>query len=245
MKIGLYGYGRMGQAVERLALAEGDTVAWKVGSADSKDLSPDRIREADVVVEFSSPEAALENVTRCLRAGVRVVSGTTGWNRDIPRAEELARDLNLAFLQASNFSVGVNLFFAVNAYLASLMAGVPGYSPSILETHHVRKKDAPSGTAITLAERVIRATGSRWTGWTGEGQDKAHQDLIPIRSLREDDVPGIHELTWSGPVDRIMLCHEAVNRDGFAHGAWLAARWILGKTGIYTMADVLGLPQTT
>ncbi len=240
MKLGLYGYGKMGQTVERIALSKGDEVVWKVGSRSSEELKEDQIRDADVVIEFSQPDAAYKNIQKCLNAGVRVITGTTGWLKDMAAVETLTKQQNLAFLQASNFSVGVNLFFAVNAYLSRLMADQPEYSPLITETHHIQKKDSPSGTAISLAEAIIDASNGTLTNWSLDGSVDVKHNTIPIHSHRLDDVPGTHTMTWAGSVDEIQLIHEAKSRDGFGYGAWLAAHWIAEKHGVFTMADVLG-----
>lgn len=235
MKIGLFGYGKMGKAIEALAQQQGVEVAWRVNRENANDLSDADLREVDTVIEFSSPEAAFENVMRCLRAGVPVVSGTTGWLDKMPFAEQYCRENNGAMLWASNFSVGVNLFFALNRKLAELMAKWPEYSASITETHHIHKKDAPSGTAITLANDLITSSGrySKWAlGTTPPGS-------LPIEAIRENEVPGTHLVCWQSAVDEISIEHRAHNRNGFALGALLAARWIVGKKGVFRMSDVL------
>lgn len=234
----------MGQTVERIARSKGDEIVWKVSSKSSEELTADQIRAADVVIEFSQPDAAAQNIQKCLHAGVRVISGTTGWLKDMPSVETLTKQQNLAFLQASNFSVGVNLFFAVNAYLSGLMADQADYRPQISETHHVQKKDAPSGTAISLAEAVIRASKGTLTDWSMADSSGTNTKTIPIQAYRLDDVPGTHSMIWTGPVDEIQLIHEAKNRDGFGYGAWLAAHWIADKKGVFTMADVLGFHRS-
>lgn len=241
MKLGLYGYGRMGQTVERIARARGDDIVWKVRSTNAETLSEAELRSADVIIEFSQPDAAFQNIRRCLLAGVRVISGTTGWLDQLPAIQALTHEQGLAFLQASNFSIGVNLFIAVNTHLSRYMADQTEYRCQIEETHHVQKKDAPSGTAIALAEAVINASKGTLADWTLSQGQEVGSSSIPIRAYREDDVPGTHTLTWSGPVDMIQLTHEARNRDGFGYGAWLAAHWIANKQGVFTMADVLGL----
>ncbi|MCF8237041.1 MAG: 4-hydroxy-tetrahydrodipicolinate reductase [Saprospiraceae bacterium] len=245
MKIGLYGYGRMGRTVERIAVKKGDQIVWKVDSKQAASLRADRIREADVVIEFSQPDAALQNIQKCLHAGVRVISGTTGWLQALPLVVELTHKQQLAFLQASNFSVGVNLYFAVNAYLSGLMSTQPAYHARIEETHHVHKKDAPSGTAITLAERVIEASNGQLTDWKLTPELLLDGPTLPIQAYREDEVPGTHTLHWTSPEDAITLTHVAKSRDGFGYGAWLAAHWIVDRKGVFTMADVLGFNRAT
>lgn len=237
MKIALIGYGKMGQAIERIALQRGHDITLKI-SAHTKELfTPEHLQRADVAIEFTNPEAALGNVTACFKAGVPVVCGTTGWNKDFAIARDICQANNSAFLQASNFSVGVNIFFELNKRLAALMNGQPDYSVAIEEIHHIQKKDAPSGTAITLAEQVIDAL-DRKQSWS---LDAHNEDKLMITALREEGVPGTHTVTYNSPIDRIDIIHTAHNRDGFALGAVLAAEFIAGKNGIFTMSDVLGI----
>jgi dihydrodipicolinate reductase len=235
MKIGLFGYGKMGRAIEALAQQQGAEVVWRANRENAGSLSDADLRMADAVIEFSSPEAAFENVMRCLRAGVPVVSGTTGWLEQMPAAEQYCRENNGALLWASNFSVGVNLFFALNRKLAELMAKWPEYGASVTETHHIHKKDAPSGTAITLANDLLASSG-RYGEWA---LGSAPPGSLPIKAVRENEVPGTHLVRWQSAVDEISIEHRAHNRDGFALGALLAARWIVGKKGVFGMGDVL------
>lgn len=239
--IGLLGYGKMGRTIEQIALSRGHRIAWRIDVDSRADFVPALIRQADVVIEFSRPEAAFENVTECLRAGVPVVSGTTGWLQQLPEAQALCRDLGGALIWASNFSVGVNLFFAINRYVSRLMHGRPEYEPTLTETHHIHKLDAPSGTAVSLANDLIAAF-SRKTAWAlaEAGADPA---VLPITAIREGEVPGTHTVEWQSEVDTITLTHTAHSRSGFALGAVLAAEWLPGKRGIFTMPDVLGLTE--
>jgi len=237
MKIALIGYGKMGRAIEKLAREEGDRVVLRIGSKERHLLQTETLQRAEVAIEFSTPDAAFDNVRTCLEAGLPVVSGTTGWLERKPEIEALCRRLNGAFFYASNFSVGVNLFFAVNEHLAALMEAQPQYDVSLEETHHIHKRDAPSGTAITLAEQIL-ARLSRKSGWV-EGQAK-HPEELGIRSFREDEVPGTHLVRWSSPQDSIELKHIAHSREGFARGALLAARWLRGRRGCFGMRDLLG-----
>lgn len=241
IRIGIWGYGRMGRAVEAEAFRQGIQVAWILGREDLSGVTPERIREADVVIEFTTPDSACDNVVRCLHAGVPVVTGTTGWSERLEEASLLAREKGTAFLHASNFSVGVHLFFAMAHMVTRIMDGQTGYTPSIEEVHHIHKKDAPSGTAITLAETVIKASGGQLKGWRKESAEVLPGDFISIHSIREDEVPGIHTFAFQGQGDAIKLSHTAHNRTGFASGALLAARFLIGKKGVYTMRDVLGL----
>ena len=238
MKIALVGYGKMGQAIEKIAAERGHDIVLRIRSANSEDLNPENLKQVDVAIEFTRPEAARDNVLACLREGVPVVCGTTGWNEGLAAAKMAAVDHDTAFLQASNFSIGVNIFFEVNKVLASLMNEQPQYQILMEETHHTQKKDAPSGTAITLAEQILENI-SRKKHWTeGASADPA---CIPIVAHRVEGVPGTHSVRYTSAVDDIEIIHTAHNREGFALGAVLAAEFIAGRKGIFTMKDVLGI----
>jgi 4-hydroxy-tetrahydrodipicolinate reductase len=238
MNIALIGYGKMGQTIERIATERGHRVVLRITSANRNDMTAEQLGQADVAIEFTKPEAARENVLTCLAAGTSVVCGTTGWNQQVQEAKDAAAANNAAFLQASNFSIGVNIFFEVNKLLAKLMNGHPEYNVNIEETHHTQKKDAPSGTAITLAEQVINNLDSK-TKWELNGSSSA--DSLPIIAHRIEHVPGTHNIKYSSPIDDIEIIHTAHNRDGFALGAVLAAEYIDGKHGVFSMKDVLGI----
>lgn len=232
MNIGLFGYGRMGQLIARLAEAQGDTIVARVDAPS--DSVP--FEAMDVAIDFSLPEAAFENISRCLQAGVPVISGTTGWLDRYGEAVTLCEKVGGAFLYASNFSLGVNLFFELNEALARLMEKAPGYTASIEEIHHTAKLDAPSGTAISLAEGIV--AHSSYEAWKpGEQPGKG----LPVHSRRIGDTPGTHTVSYSSPVDRIDIVHTAHNREGFALGALFAAAWIRDKKGVFSMRDVLNL----
>jgi 4-hydroxy-tetrahydrodipicolinate reductase len=201
-------------------------------------MTEGNLRQADVVIEFTNPEAARENVMDCLRAGVPVVSGSTGWNEGLNNAKLKATENNTAFLWASNFSVGVNIFFEVNKALARLMNNQGDYEVSIEETHHTQKKDAPSGTAITLAEQILDNI-DRKRHWAKEHTDDP--EAFPIIAHRIENVPGTHKITYHSAIDDIEITHTAHNRQGFALGAVLAAEFIAGKQGVFEMKDVLGI----
>ena len=239
LKIGLFGYGKMGRSIEKVALQQGHTIAWRITRENRAEATPELIQQADVVIEFSRPDAAFEHVLQCLQAGVPVVSGTTGWTEQLAAAQQFCRDKAGALLWASNFSVGVNLFFAVNRYLARLLDERPEYHPAITEIHHIHKLDAPSGTALTMVNDLILSM-SRTSGWAlsptppGPGE-------VPITALREGEVPGTHRVVWTGPTEEISLEHRAHSRAGFAAGAVLAAEWLAGKQGVFSMNDVLGI----
>jgi len=238
MNIALIGYGKMGQTIERIATERGHSIVLRISTANKHEMHSENLKKADVAIEFTKPEAAEENVMKCLQAGVSVVCGTTGWNHGLSQAKYKAIENKLAFLHASNFSIGVNIFFEINKLLASLMNEQPSYEVSIEETHHTQKKDAPSGTAITLAEQIL-ANIHRKKHWTKDATD--NPDAFPIIAHRIENVPGTHNVKYQSAIDDIEIIHTAHNRDGFALGAVLAAEYVQGKEGIFEMKDVLGL----
>lgn len=238
MKIALIGYGKMGKAIEEIAVQRGHEVIMRIGTANRAEITKEHLRNADAAIEFTRPEAAKENVLDCLSAGVPVICGTTGWNDGLAAAKLKAVEHDTAFLWASNFSVGVNIFFEVNKLLASLMNTQSDYEITIEETHHTQKKDAPSGTAITLAEQILDNI-ERKKNWAKEETNAP--DEFPIIAHRKDDIPGTHKITYHSPIDDIEIIHTAHNRQGFALGAVLAAEFIAGKQGIFEMKDVLGI----
>ena len=230
MKIALLGYGKMGKTIERLALERGHEVVLKTTNSNTSiDLS-----NADVAIEFSVPEAAVGNIQSCFEQGVPVVSGTTGWLDHYADVLKICEDRNVSFIYASNFSIGVNLFFSLNEYLARLMAPRNEYDVHIHEIHHTQKLDAPSGTAISLAEGIIENTNKK--GWQ---LDTASADEVLITAQRTGDVKGTHQIEYRSEVDILSIRHEARSRAGFALGAILAAEWLKDKKGVYTMKDVL------
>ena len=237
MKIALIGYGKMGKAIEEIAVSRGHTIVLKVSLENMEDNTIDKIRQADAAIEFTGPESAYENILRCLDAGVPVVSGSTGWLAQLPQIRRYCEQKNGTFLYASNFSVGVNLFFELNKRLATLMADHPEYKPRITEIHHTQKKDAPSGTAITLAEQLLEKI-HRKKGWVNHISDNL--DELEILSERVDPAPGTHTIAYESDIDTITITHTAHNRRGFATGAVLAAEFIASRKGIYQMSDVLG-----
>lgn len=238
MKIALIGYGKMGHAIEKIAIQHGHEIVLKIRTANRHDMTSDNLKKADVAIEFTRPDAGKENVLACLEAGLPVVCGTTGWNEQIGEAKIKAFENNTAFLQASNFSIGVNIFFEINKQLALLMNSQTDYNVTVEETHHTQKKDAPSGTAITIAEQILENL-SRKKYWTKEYTNDP--EAFPIIAHRIEDVPGTHNVKYSSLVDDIEIIHTAHSREGFAKGAVLAAEFLYGKTGIFTMRDVLGL----
>lgn len=238
MKIALLGYGRMGQTIERLALDRGDQIVLKVDPQYSA-ITELPTCGADVAIDFSIPSVALDHITACFEAGIPVVSGTTGWLEDFDLAIERCNELGGGFIYGSNFSLGVNLFFELNKKLAELMQPFEHYKSSMIEVHHTRKLDAPSGTAISLADQIIDHGAKK--SWTIEQSEENDSDKLFIEVEREGDVPGTHVVNYDSSVDQIQIKHTAHNRDGFALGAVIAAHWLAGKTGVYTMRDVLNL----
>jgi len=238
MNIALIGYGKMGHAIEQAATKRGHNIVLRITSANKHEMDEAHLKQADVAIEFTNPDAAKDNVIQCFNAGISVVCGTTGWNEQVPEAQAVAQQNNVAFLQASNFSIGVNIFFEVNKLLASLMNGHDEYNVTVEETHHTQKKDAPSGTAITLAEQIIQNINSKKIWSLGQHSE---EDILPIIAHRIENVPGTHNIRYSSPIDDIEIIHTAHNRDGFALGAVLAAEYIAGKQGTFTMKDVLGI----
>lgn len=232
MKLALLGYGKMGKTIERMAESQGHSIVYK----KTTDSEVGRFEEAEAAIEFSAPSAAVENISRCFEAGIPVISGTTGWLSEWDSIINLCEKRNGSFIYASNFSIGVNLFFNLNSYLAKMMAQWKEYGVTMEEIHHTEKKDAPSGTAITLAEDIIEAKGL--SGWKLDSNDSSK---LSIHAVREGDVKGTHSIRYKSPIDTIRISHEAHNRDGFAMGAILAAQWLLDKKGVYTMKDVLNL----
>lgn len=232
MKIALLGYGKMGKIIEKMALEKGHSVVYKSMSNSSEG----NFEDADVVIEFSSPEAAFNNISKALEAGKPIVSGTTGWLNRYGEITKLCEDRNGSFIYASNFSVGVNLFFSINEYAGKLMAQWKEYNVSVAEIHHTEKKDAPSGTAITIAETILKY--SEKEEWKLDGNK---ENELKISAKREEDVKGTHIVQYKSSIDTISLKHEAHSREGFAKGAILAAEWLKNRTGIFTMKNVLGI----
>ncbi len=238
MKIALIGYGKMGKAIEEIAVAKGHEIVLKIDLNNVDEFTKDNLSKADVAIEFTSPHTAFENVKRCIEYGVPVVCGSTGWLDKWNEIETLCHQQNGTLLYASNFSIGVNLFFELNTYLAKLMSKYNDYNVSLTEIHHTQKKDAPSGTAITLAEQVL-ANSSIKKNWVNQPTNNTAE--LEIISERIDPAPGTHTIKYSSPIDDIEITHTAHNRVGFASGAVLAAEFICNKRGIFTMKDALGI----
>jgi 4-hydroxy-tetrahydrodipicolinate reductase len=237
MKIALIGYGKMGKAIEEIALQKGHTICLTIDLYNLEDLTKENLQKADVAIEFTSPENAANNILQCFDAGVPVVCGTTGWLNNLSKVKEICIEQNGSFLYASNFSIGVNIFFELNKKLAELMSK-QDYNITIEETHHTQKKDAPSGTAITIAEQIIKELSHK-KQWVNQESNNAED--LSIISHRIDPAAGTHAVKYSSDVDNIEIIHTAHNRKGFANGAVLAAEFIRGKKGIFSMKDVLGI----
>ncbi|MFY0254385.1 4-hydroxy-tetrahydrodipicolinate reductase [Chitinophaga sp. 30R24] len=238
MKIALIGYGKMGKAIDAIATAKGHEVILRVDLNSQHLLEKEHLEKADVAIEFTTPETAYHNILKCFESNVPVVCGTTGWLDKLPEIKEHCEQQHQAFLHATNFSIGVNIFFEVNKKLAALMASQPQYDVWMEEIHHTQKKDAPSGTAITLAEQVLAAV-TRKTGWVNA--ENQQPENLSIISKRIDPAPGTHTITYTSAIDDITITHTAHSREGFASGAVVAAEWLKGKTGVFTMRDVLNL----
>lgn len=238
MKIALIGYGKMGHMIEETALQRGHQMVLAINIDNTGDFTRDNLSKADVAIEFTGPDSAFENVKRCLEYGMPVVSGSTGWNAQIEEAKSYCNQQGGAFLHASNFSIGVNVFFQINKMLARLMASQPEYDVSLKEIHHTQKKDAPSGTAVTLAEQVLENI-ERKKSWVNKPAQNPSE--LSVISERTDPAPGTHYVKYTSEVDDIEIVHTAHSRKGFALGAVLAAEFIAGKTGVFSMDDVLHL----
>ena len=233
MNIALLGYGKMGKTIEQIALKRGHKIGLTV---DKVDEGYD-ITKADVAIDFSIPMVAFQNISNCINNGVPVISGTTGWLEHFDKAVAMCHEKQGAFIYASNFSLGVNIFFELNKTLAKMMSALNQYHVSMEEIHHTQKLDAPSGTAISLANGII-ANNNNYEAWK---LDEATEKTIPITAKRIADVPGTHTVTYQSDVDTISIEHVAHTREGFALGAVIAAEWLVGKTGVFTMNDVLNI----
>ncbi|HWC55004.1 MAG TPA: 4-hydroxy-tetrahydrodipicolinate reductase [Chitinophagaceae bacterium] len=236
MKIALIGYGKMGKTIEEIALQRNHEIILKIDVDNLADFTAENLSKADAAIEFTGPHSAFENVKKVLSFGVPLVCGSTGWLEKMDEIKKLLADKNGAFLYASNFSIGVNIFFELNKKLAALMAPHPDYEINIKEIHHTQKKDAPSGTAITLAEQILESN-KRKKRWVNENSDNVED--LEIISERIDPAPGTHIVKYSSTVDDIEIIHTAHSRKGFALGAVMAAEFIKGKKGLFSMKDVL------
>jgi 4-hydroxy-tetrahydrodipicolinate reductase len=245
MRIALIGYGKMGQLIEEIALEKGHTITLRISEDNLGDFTAANLADTDVAIEFTAPHAAYENVKKCIDFGVPVVCGSTGWNAQLPEIKEYCKAKGGAFLHSSNFSIGVNIFFEVNSLLAKLMAKQPSYDVTVKEIHHTQKKDAPSGTAVTIAEQILQQI-TRKQNWVNTAEAAPNELSIvseridPAPGTHEiDPAPGTHEVKYTSAIDDIEIIHTAHNRKGFASGAVLAAEFLKGKKGVFSMKDVL------
>ena len=242
MNIALLGYGKMGKAIEEITLQKGYDIALRIDDQNLHELTKENLKKADVAIEFTNPESAVNNILLCFESGIPVVCGTTGWLTQINMVNEKCKEANGTFLYASNFSIGVNIFFELNKKLATLMKGQSNYDVSIEEIHHTQKKDAPSGTAITLAEEIISVSAQKNKWVLRQTQDDStleNKNELTVTSKRIDPAAGTHSVKYTSDVDDIEIIHTAHNRKGFAAGALLAAEFIQNKKGIFNMKDVL------
>jgi len=238
MKIAIIGYGRMGKIIEKLAIEQGHEVPLTIGSSNLEDFTPQNLQKCDVAIEFSLPSTAFTNIKTCLEAGLPVISGTTAWLDQLDEVKQICKVQQGAFFYASNYSIGVNIFFALNEKLAQLMQPHAQYDIKMEEIHHTQKLDAPSGTAITLAEGILRNNKHK-KSWVKQQATNAQE--LPILSKRIDKVPGTHTVAYDSVVDNITISHVAHSRKGFAMGAITAAQWLIGKQGTFSMKDMLNL----
>lgn len=236
MKIALIGYGKMGHIIENIARSRGHEIVSIIDINNAQDFDSEAFKSAEVAIEFTRPESAIGNIRKCFAAKVPVVCGTTGWVAEIETIKKEMAQADATLFWASNFSIGVNIFFAVNSYLAKIMNDFDNYNASITEIHHIHKLDAPSGTAITLAEGILDNV-QRKTQWVKEEETKPTD--LAIKSVREGEVPGTHIINYDSAVDGITITHEAKSREGFALGAVLAAEFTAGKKGFLGMKDLL------
>jgi 4-hydroxy-tetrahydrodipicolinate reductase len=244
MKIALIGTGRMGKAIGDLATSRGHEVILKINEESRDKLTPEELSKADIAIEFTGPDAAVKNLYTCLEAGVPVVCGTTGWQKHFEEVSQRFKKENGTLMYASNYSVGVNLLFELNRIMAGWMSKRTSYLPEIAEVHHIHKLDKPSGTAVTLAEDIIRYHEGYQKWVLAAEMDKMGHNEIPIIAERETEVIGIHSVTWKSQIDKISLYHEAFTRDGFVEGVLEAVIWLDGKKGVFTMKDLL-FPSNT
>jgi len=238
MKIALIGYGKMGHMIEEVAMQRGHDIVLKIDVNNQQDFNKETISKADVAIEFTGPESAFQNVMKAIGFGIPVVSGSTGWNDKLDEARNYCKQNHGGFLHTSNFSIGVNIFFEINKLLAKLMASQPEYDVTMKEVHHTAKKDAPSGTAVTLAEQIL-SNLPRKKNWVNQPAEVSEQ--LSIISERIDPAAGTHYVKYSSEVDDIEIIHTAHSRKGFALGAVLAAEYIADKKGVFSMKDVLHL----
>lgn len=239
MKIAIIGYGKMGHLIEEVALNRGLHINCIIDADESEKFASPEFRKSDVAIEFSTPSSAVNNILACFAAKVPVVVGTTGWDKELPDLKAMCDKGAGTLLYASNFSIGMNIFMAMNRYVTGIMNSFDSYDPSLTEVHHVHKLDHPSGTAITLANQLT-SISTRFKKWIEkELGEKPEKGFLPVYHRREGEVPGIHTITWESDCDSIIMTHDAKNRLGFARGAVSAAQWLAGKKGFFSIGDFL------
>lgn len=239
MKVAIIGYGKMGKLIEEVAKSRGLEISCIIDQDNIEDFSKEAFRKSDVAIEFSTPASAVEGILSCFAAKVPVVVGTTGWTNSLPELKAMCEKGAGTMLFASNFSIGMNIFMAMNRYVTNIMNGFENYNPTLTEVHHIHKLDHPSGTAITLADELT-SLSTRFKKWMEkELGDKVEDGLLPVYHRREGEVPGIHTIAWESDCDSIIMTHDAKNRLGFARGAVSVAQWLAGKKGFFTIGDFL------
>lgn len=239
MKIAIIGYGKMGHLIEEVAKSRGLEISCIIDKDDESKYASEEFRKSDVAIQFTTPDTAVEGVLKCFAAKVPVVVGTTGWDKDLPEIKAMCEKGAGTILYASNFSIGMNIFMALNRYVTNIMNGFESYDPSLLEVHHVHKLDHPSGTAITLANQLVKIS-TRVKKWIEkELGEKPEKGYLPVYHKREGEVPGIHTITWESDCDSIVMTHDAKNRLGFARGAVSAAQWLASRKGFFSIGDFL------
>ena len=239
MKVAIIGHGRMGHLIEEVAKSRGMHISCIIDIDNTEDFASEEFRKSDVAIEFTTPSTAVDGILSCFAAQVPVVVGTTGWDSALPDIRSMCEKGKGTLLYASNFSIGMNIFMAMNRYLTRIMNGFESYSPSLTEVHHVHKLDHPSGTAVTLANELTSVSTKIRSWIEKEMGEKAEKDVLPVYHRREGEVPGIHTVSWVSDCDSITMTHDAKNRYGFARGAVSAAEWLAGKKGYFTIGDFL------
>lgn len=241
LNIALIGYGKMGKTIENLALAKSHNIVLKTSSSNPLSTNQDLLSNVDVAIEFTGPDVAADNLEILANHGINTVCGSTAWLDAYDRICNHFKEKKAAFLYASNFSIGVNIFFSVNNHLAKLMNKLEEYEVKMTEAHHIQKKDAPSGTAVSLAEQITAQLDRKSSWQMQSGDERMGNSQIPIKAIREADIKGMHKVEYISKIDQISIMHEAFSREGFASGALLAAEWLYGKQGIFNMNDVLDI----
>ncbi len=239
LKIALLGYGKMGKEIEMIAQKKAHQIIARIDNLEDWETYSNQLKLADIAIDFSTPETVKDNIFRCFEMNLPIIVGTTGWNEDLEEIREDCINRNASMVWASNFSIGMNIFFKINTLLAKMTAKFPEYRAHIHEIHHTQKLDAPSGTAISIANGILEKNKNMESWELLEDLNTRSAEILPITYSREGEVPGTHMITYQSEIDEIIIKHEAKNRKGFAAGAVLAAEWLIGKTGFFSMDDVM------